>query len=212
MTDKRFDLFQGFVAMTGYHDVIKDNHGNLSVRDGDAIHIKPSGMHFAEITKADICSVDLATGDPFAFNKRKSSVDTQHHLSIYRRYPRINAICHTHSPYVTAFALAFKPIHCYGTEHADFFGRMIRVIPYSDLNTWGDNTFLDSDEAAVLLERHGCLTFAESPRKAVELAAALENVAQKTHLMLQLDPNRDKFDVHERMKWHERYNGGGYGQ
>jgi len=207
----RHTLQKALVSMDEYKDVIKDTHGNLSLRTGETMMIKPSGMPYASITAADICALDITTGLEIG-NFAKPSVDAPHHLSIYRRYPHIKAVCHTHSPYATAFALAFKPIHCYGTEHADFFGRMIRVIPYSDLNEWGNNVLLDSNESAVLLERHGCLTFADSPRKAVELAVALENVAQKTHLMLQLRSDREPFDTRERTKWYDRYNGGGYGQ
>lgn len=206
----KIDLVNAFKKMHNAKDVIKDTHGNVSVvnRGEGLIYIKPSGMAYDEITLDDVCMVSLEDGKSIMGSKRKPSVDTEHHRSIYNSYPHINAICHTHSPYATAFAMAGSHIDVYCTEHADYFGHYIHCGQYSDLNNWGKNIFIRSDERAVLLGKHGALTFSTNAEHAVDLAIALENIAQKTFLFEQLAPedSRECLKDAEIKKWHERYN------
>lgn len=211
MNSKR-KLLEALREMANLKDVIRDTHGNVScIEPGGIVRIKPSGMEYSLISEEDICSVAVIDGHDLG-SIRTPSVDTKNHLDIYRRHPWVGAICHTHSPHATAFAWAQAPIPCYGTEQADYFGGEIRCLQYADLDSWGDRVELREGERAVLLGRHGCLTFAEDPVTAVKLAIALENIAEKAYLARELhyypfDPMpQDQVD-----RWHKRYLHG-YGQ
>jgi L-ribulose-5-phosphate 4-epimerase len=205
-------LVSGLKQMAEMKDIIRDTHGNLSVlAPGGVVCIKPSGMPYESICEEDIVCVAISDGE-ILMGKKKPSVDLPHHLAIYRRHPWINSICHTHSPYATAFAISGEDIECACTEHADYFGGPIICRGYRDLDSWGPALELDGDEKAVLLERHGTLTFGNTPKQAVNLAAALENVAQKTFLARNIRPRRETSMYDDEIqKWHRRYNTS-YGQ
>lgn len=197
---KDLELVEGLQLLGNSQDVVKDTHGNLSVRYEDGFLIKPSGMNYKEIKDIDVCycDMDLTTG-----NIRKPSVDSVHHRDIYKNHWWIDAICHTHSPYAVSYAMREESILCKCTEHADYFGDTIKCLPYQDLNSWGSFK-IEPGQRAVLLGRHGVLTFGKTPKEAVKLAIALENVAMKTYLA----DNRGKIPPmlkKERQKWHERY-------
>ncbi len=214
-------MVEGLRLMGERQDVFRDTHGNLSyiLDSRNLFWIKPSGMAYLDISETDVCSVlvapDSADGKAVSLSQRKPSVDTPHHRVIYQKCPWVGAICHTHSPYASAFAIANRTMYVHSTEHADYFGRPVRCLPYKDLNVWGDNVAdeLRDNEKAIFLGSHGTLTFAETPMKAVQLALALENIAMKTILSWQVGP-RSAGDLpqEEVEKWHIRYNGGGYGQ
>lgn len=196
----------GLQELARRKDVVRDTHGNLSMRVGDFVIIKPSGMDYDLIGASDLVWVDIKTGEISSNpNLRKPSVDLPHHLDIYRRYGWVGSICHTHSPYATAFAYRGHNIECSGTEQADYFGHTIVCLPYADLDTWGKNVVIRPWERAVLLERHGTLTFGETPIEAVKLAIALENVAQKVFLSRSLTPSLTELPDTEITKWHTRY-------
>jgi L-ribulose-5-phosphate 4-epimerase len=96
--------------------------GNASESDRDAgvFAIKPSGLDYDELTPEKIPVVSLETGDRVAGALNPSS-DTPTHLQLYRSFPEIGGITHTHSPAATAWAQAQRAIPCYGTTHADAF-------------------------------------------------------------------------------------------
>lgn len=188
------------------NDVIRDTHGNLSARYGRDMVIKPSGMPYESITPHDLCWINIDTMECQSATNRKPSVDAPHHADIYRRHPWINAICHTHSPHATAFAMMGEDIECACTEQADYFGGPIICRGYRDLDKWGPELELDQNERAVLLESHGTLTFADNAHEAVQLAIALENVAYKTFLARNMLARRlTGMREGEAKKWHERY-------
>jgi L-ribulose-5-phosphate 4-epimerase len=188
--------------MAKSQNIIEDTHGNVSYRDDFSFQIKPSGMEYAEIRHDDLVDVNIHTGD--VTGRRKPSVDAEHHRSIYLRNPGVGAICHTHSPYATAFAIRGEDLSVLCTEHADYFGHPIRCLPFASLDRWGWID-LKAGERAVLLGRHGVLTFARerNPVSAVKLAIALEAIAKKYLLSraMFLDP----LDDYEVQKWHDRY-------
>jgi L-ribulose-5-phosphate 4-epimerase len=207
------ELLVALRMMGKRQDIIRDTHGNASVRleDGRGFAIKPSGMAYGEIDRTHLSIVDI---DGKYVSGLKPSVDLPHHLRIYRNNPKINAICHTHSPYATAFALAEESIHCYSTEQADYFGGVIECLPYRDLDEWGGivSAALSGPtegslftKRAVLLTNHGTLTFADDAIEAVELAIALENVAQKTAIARQINPLAAPRPYDEIQKWRTRY-------
>lgn len=216
MKDKLYDALQ---LMSCRSDVLQDTHGNVSCRvedsidNPDSIYIKPSGVPYDSIRLEDICRLDYGYyGRPWLNTSRLTpSVDSIHHIAIYKKYPHVKAICHTHSPYAVAYAALGGTIACYLTEQADYFGHDIISLPYSDLNSWGENIKLRKVDKAVLLKNHGVLTFADDPVKAVNLAIALENIAKKNYLIdaIRISANISSSPIllqSEIDKWHTRYN------
>lgn len=200
-----------FKLMAKRNDVLQDTHGNLSVRVDDEILIKPSGVPYNLIN--ELCHLKILNNGStinIRNNGLKPSVDLIHHVAIYLDNPDVMSICHTHSPYVVAFAIAGKNIECACTEHADYFGDDIKCCDYRDLDSWGLDLDRNENSKAVLLENHGALTFADDPLKAVNLAIQLENVARKNFLAMQLT-SVSSMSKKEIKKWHERYNNS-YGQ
>src|SRR5580692_6387899 len=144
MYSKPEDLLEALHLMA---DVVDDNHGNVSCRvDERTICIKPSGMEYTEIEIEDVVYSNMDGTQIDSTNFRKASVDLVNHLAIYRRYPEIKAICHTHSPYVVAFAIAEEGIPCACTEQADRFGGTIGgQYPCGDPDAWGEEMRLFAD-------------------------------------------------------------------
>lgn len=207
------DILDALDLMSKSHDIIKDTHGNVSCRDDSGnIYIKPSGMPYGDLVLPDDVSVADIEGNQVS-GLYKHSVDLIHHAAIYESKHWVKAICHTHSPYATAYAYNSKAIKCYGTEQADIFGDDIYCLTYQDLETWGPSVgkFLHRTAKAILLSRHGVLTFAETALDAVKLAVAVENIATKNFLSEALfnnDSRRELSQLHslEIKKWHTRYN------
>ena len=84
--------------------------GNISIRDGDTIYIKPSGVSYSEMRKSDISVVSLKDGS--CIEGKKPSVDLKTHLHLYKNFPNIKSVGHTHSKFCTSFAQASIPIEC----------------------------------------------------------------------------------------------------
>lgn len=205
-------LYSALQLMSSNERLIRDTHGNVSLFDRAQghVYIKPSGVPYGDIEIDDVCVVDDSTLRQYS-SRRRPSVDLPHHISIYHRHPWIRAICHTHSPYVVAHAIAGRDIRCLSTEQADYFGGPVNVLPYADLNDWGDQVSVSGSTRAVLLERHGALTFAADPVEAVKLAVALENVAEKNYLAWVLGGQVEPLPDRSIDQWHRRYRDG-YGQ
>jgi len=213
----KIEVLNAIHKMAKMQGVVQDTHGNVSMRDGNNVWIKPSGVPYEQVGINDICGVTLDGAhiievgnvkpkDIEAEMKKKRlkpSVDASHHIDIYDNHEWVGAICHTHSPYAVAFAACGMDVDCYITEHADYFGGTIRCLPYADLNNWGDKVSFGSGERAVLLERHGVLTFGDLATEAVNLAVAVENVAKKNYIIRSLNKNLPEF--HDADKWHRRY-------
>src|ERR1017187_2946444 len=101
--------------------------GNVSgiSRDDGLVVIKPSGVPYEEMKIEHLVITDLA-GKGVEGEFRPSS-DLPTHLMLYRTFPEIGGVAHTHSEYATAWAQARKPIPCFGTTHADYFHGSIPV-------------------------------------------------------------------------------------
>lgn len=205
-------LLDGLEDMAQRSNIIRDTHGNLSVidRDREIMYIKPSGMEYDQITLEDICAIDMRNGEPLRGNKRKPSVDTQHHLTIYQKLDWVGAICHTHSPYATAWSSDQLGIPCYLTEQADYFGGHIPTTwPMTGPDEWGEKAADILLEIApcpgVLLRNHGVLTIGRTPVKALRAAVALENVAEKSYLIRSMRPDARPIPSSIADQWSERY-------
>ena len=168
--------------------------GNASAVDRDAgvVAIKPSGVSYDRLTPAAIAVVDIESGAVVDGRTRPSS-DTPTHLVLYRAWPNVGGIVHTHSSFATAWAQASEEIPCYGTTHADHFDGAVPVTrPLSAAEIESEyeratgevilETFvrLELDplgRPAVLVASHGPFAWGASVEEAVENAIALEEVA-----------------------------------
>ena len=95
--------------------------GNVSGidRERGLFVIKPSGVDYDKMTPDDMVVMDL-DGNRVEGKYRPSS-DTPTHLELYKAFPEVGGIVHTHSPWATSWAQAGRSIPCYGTTHADYF-------------------------------------------------------------------------------------------
>ncbi len=174
--------------------LIKLTWGNVSEidRQKGIVAIKPSGVDYSEMSISDIVIVDL-NGNVLE-GELKPSSDLKTHLEIYKAFPEIGGITHTHSPYATSFAQAKKAITFYGTTHADHFhGDIPLMRDLSDAEIIGDyekNTGLVIVESlikqninpmhipAVLVPSHGPFSFGNNASDSAKNALVLEEVAK----------------------------------
>lgn len=184
---------QGLVTLTW---------GNVSGIDraSGLIVIKPSGISYDKLTPDVLTVVDL--DGKVVEGAYAPSTDTATHLCLYRAFPMIGSVVHTHSTYATAFAQACREIPCLGTTHADhFFGSVpLARMPTEkeiaqDYESHIGNIIVErfktlNHEAipGVLAAGHGPFTWGLTPKKAVENAVALEAVAQMAAIAFSLNP------------------------
>ena len=178
--------------------------GNVSQVDRSlgVMAIKPSGVPYERLSAEDITVVSLETGERVAGHLNPSS-DTPTHLALYRAFPGIGGITHTHSPYATAWAQAGRPLRCLGTTHADCFYGEVPVTRYVSreeaARAYEAETGMVIVEAfagrdpvhtpGVLVRGHGPFTWGDSALKSVYNAITLEEVARMNLLTLLLDGN-----------------------
>ena len=165
--------------------------GNVSGidRESGIVAIKPSGVDYSVLKAEDIVLVDL-DGNVVDGSLRPSS-DTPTHIELYKAFPNVGGVCHTHSTYATSFAQAGRHIKPYGTTHADYFGGVIpctrRMTPDEIAGEYEKNTglviaetfkFLDPERmSAVLVNSHGPFTWGKDARASVMNSVYLEMVA-----------------------------------
>jgi len=193
--------------------------GILRFKKISLVVIKPSGVDYDLLKMEDLVTVEL-NGKKLD-GKLKPSVDTPHHLYIYRNLKEIGAVVHTHSVYATAWAATGKPIPVYNTTHADKFGGEIPCAPYADNqnNHIGKSIikYQKKGVPAILLEKHGAFVFDTSAKKVVETASELEFVTKVAFNYLQLCQalkiKPKEMNKKETKIWRERHlPGGDYGQ
>lgn len=190
------------------HGLVVLTWGNVSARDRETglIVIKPSGVAYGSMKAEDMVVVD-ADGNTVEGHYRPSS-DLPTHLYLYRQYPTLGGIVHTHSTYATAFAQAGRAIPAYGTTHADaFYGDVpcARALTDEEIDeAYEYNTGKVIAEAvtdveampAMLVKNHGVFTFSATPEAAVEYAVTLEEVARMAQLTETLQPNSTRIPQH----------------
>lgn len=168
--------------------------GNVSGMDRETGYfvIKPSGVDYDILTPEDMVVMDLM-GNKIE-GKYKPSSDTPTHIELYKKYPEIGGIVHTHSPYATSWAQAGRSIPLYGTTHADYFYGSIpcaRSLREEEIaKDYEKNTGLvivETFEKAglnpmytpgVLCTNHGPFTWGKDAAEAVHNAVVLEEVAK----------------------------------
>ncbi|MCQ2505237.1 MAG: L-ribulose-5-phosphate 4-epimerase [Saccharofermentans sp.] len=168
--------------------------GNVSGidREKNLVVIKPSGVDYEVMKPEDMVVLDLE-GNIVEGNLRPSS-DTPTHIELYKAFPNIGGVVHTHSPEATAWAQAGRDIPLYGTTHADYFYGPIpcaRTLSKEEIDeAYEKNTGLviietfkereiDPDYTpGVLCTNHGVFSWGTDPDNAVHNSVVMEEVAK----------------------------------
>ncbi len=177
--------------------------GNVSEIDKETglVVIKPSGVSYETMKPEDMVVMNL-NGEKVEGELNPSS-DTPTHLELYRRFPEIGGVAHTHSTFAVSFAQAASDIPCYGTTHADFaFGSVPctrdltkeEIEGEYELNTGKviaecfETREIDYNAVpAVLVRSHGPFTWGKDGYDAAKNSAILEEVAKMSYLSKTLD-------------------------
>ena len=176
--------------------------GNVSAidRESGLVVIKPSGVKYETMKPEDMVVVDLE-GNVVEGSLRPSS-DTPTHVELYKAFPNVGGIVHTHSSWATSWAQAGRGIPCYGTTHADYFYGEIpcaRVLTPEEVEeAYEKNTgkviieaFEDRDPMSVpgvLCTSHGPFSWGKDAAEAVHNAVVLEEVAKMATRTEMLNP------------------------
>ena len=176
--------------------------GNVSGRDAETglFVIKPSGVDYDKLMPEDMVVVDLE--GKVIEGKYKPSSDTPTHIELYKKYPELGGIVHTHSPEATSWAQAGRSIPLYGTTHADYFygpipcarsltkeeieGEYEKNTGLVIIETFEQNGINPVYTPGVLCCNHGPFTWGKDAAEAVHNAVVLEEVAKmatKTELI-----------------------------
>ncbi|HHY10107.1 MAG TPA: L-ribulose-5-phosphate 4-epimerase [Firmicutes bacterium] len=174
--------------------------GNVSGidRKQNLIVIKPSGVAYDELTPEKMVVLDL--DGSVVQGELAPSSDTPTHLELYRRFPKIGGICHTHSLWATIWAQAARPIPCRGTTHADYFyGEIPCTRPLTKAEVAEDyekntgvviakqfNDINYEEIPAVLVAEHGPFSWGKDAKEAVHNSVVLERLAQMAYYTRQL--------------------------
>lgn len=177
--------------------------GNVSgiSREDGLVVIKPSGVPYERMTTDDLVVTDLE--GKIVWGKLRPSSDLATHIHLYRSFPMIGGVVHTHSEHATAWAQAGRPIPALGTTHADYFYGPIpvtRELTAEEIN--GDyvhatgaaivETFGNRDPMevpAALVAGHAPFCWGKTPDDAVHNAVVLEAVARMAMYTLSLQPD-----------------------
>jgi L-ribulose-5-phosphate 4-epimerase len=190
--------------------------------------IKPSGVDYDQLTPADIVVLDLE--GKVVEGKLRPSSDTKTHLHLYREFPQIGGITHTHSLHATMFCQAGRELPCHGTTHADHFHGpvpLVRALTSEEVEADYEHFTgvaiverlreLSHDPLempAVLQLHHAPFTFGKSAMDSLNNSIALEMCAQMALGSYALAPSLAPIPSHILEKHHLRKHGPGayYGQ
>ena len=210
------------------HDLVTFTWGNVSGIDraSGLVVIKPSGVSYDGMTAGDMVVVDL--DGKVVEGKWKPSSDTPTHVALYRAFPGLGGIVHTHSRWATTFAQAGRGIPAMGTTQGDYFYGEIRCTrPMTDAEIQGEyeketgnviiETFQGVDPMtipAVLVYSHGPFAWGKDPMEAVHNAVVLEEVAFMDWHAMVLNPSQGPMQQTLLNKHYLRKHGPGayYGQ
>ena len=185
------------------HGLVIFTWGNVSAIDRSTgyVTIKPSGVSYEQMTVDDMVVIDL-DGTVIDGNYKPSS-DTPTHLELYKAFPEIGGIAHTHATYATAWAQAGRDIPNIGTTHSDYFNDAIpctrdmteseiKGVYEKETGTVIVETFHRLNPMqipGVIVKNHGPFTWGKTPDEAVQNAIVLEQVARMASISYALNPD-----------------------
>lgn len=185
------------------YNLVTFTWGNVSGidRENGLVVIKPSGVEYDGMSVDDMVIVDLDGN--VVEGKWKPSSDTPTHLALYKAFPAIGGVVHTHSRWATSFAQAGKGIKPYGTTHGDYFyGEIPCTRKMTPKEITGEyeletgNVIIETfnekpyaDIPAVLVNSHGPFTWGTDPHNAVHNAVVLEELAFMAYRTEILNPS-----------------------
>lgn len=194
-------VYEANMALPKYN-LVTFTWGNVSAidREKGLFVIKPSGVDYDKLVPSDMVVMDL-NGNKIEGGYNPSS-DTPTHMELYKAYPEIGGIVHTHSPWATSWAQAGRGIPCYGTTHADYFYGEIpcaRSLTPEEINSaYEKNTGLVIIETVsaknvmsvpgILCNNHGPFTWGTDAANAVHNAVVLEEIAKMSYRTETLNP------------------------
>lgn len=197
--------------------------GNVSAADHKlgVFAIKPSGVPYEDLTVDSMVIIDF-DGNTVDGNLRPSS-DTKTHAVLYKHWPKIGGIVHTHSVYGTAWAQAQRDIPIFGTTHADHLTVDIPcAAPMADksiegnyeyetgfqiMNCFEERNLSYEEVEMILVGNHAPFTWGKTPEKAVYNSAVLETVAKMALLTEQINPQAPRLKDSLIKKHFERKHG-----
>ena len=187
-------VYEANMALPKYN-LVTFTWGNVSAidREKGLFVIKPSGVDYDKLVPSDMVVMDL-NGNKIEGGYNPSS-DTPTHMELYKAYPEIGGIVHTHSPWATSWAQAGRGNPCYGTTHADYFYGEIpcaRSLTPEEINSaYEKNTGLVIIETVsaknvmsvpgILCNNHGPFTWGTDAANAVHNAVVLEEIAKMSY-------------------------------
>lgn len=187
------------------HNLVIFTWGNVSAidREKGLVVIKPSGVSYDTMKASDMVVDDLHSGKVVEGDLNPSS-DTPTHLVLYRAFPEIGGVVHTHSTYATAWAQAGRDIPNIGTTHADYFHD---DIPCTDdmtadqmaeyeyhtgvviVNRISSGNINPIHTPGVLVKNHGPFSWGKDADQAVYNAVVMEQVAKMAFISLSVNPD-----------------------
>lgn len=195
--------------------LVIDTFGNASglLRNAGLVAIKPSGVPYDQMRPEHMVLVKL--DGTLVDGKMRPSTDLATHLVLYRTFPTIAGVAHTHSHYATVFAQAGREIPCFGTTHADYFYGSVPVTEPMPAATIQTDYELNTGRAivhrfevlnpqampAVLVQGHAPFCWGATPSEASHNAWMLEEAARMAYHTLTLNPaarpiSRELLDKH----------------
>jgi len=195
--------------------------GNVSgvSREHGLLAIKPSGVPYEKMTAADMVITDLH-GKTVEGHLRPSS-DLPTHAALYRAFPTIGGVVHTHSRHATAWAQAVREIPCFGTTHADYFHGPVPVTEPLNADDIAGDYELNTGTAilrrmegidplgcpACLVAGHAPFCWGKSVSDAVHTAVIVEELAAMAWMTIAINPEAQPISQHLRDKHHFRKHG-----
>lgn len=202
LEDLKQKVFQANLDLVK-HGLVIFTWGNVSGidRESGLVVIKPSGVDYDTMKVSDMVVVDL-DGNVVEGDLRPSS-DTPTHLALYKAFPEIGGVVHTHSTYATAWAQAGIDLLNIGTTHADYFHQAIPcTADMTEAEVKGEyeletgNVIIERFKGmnpvhtpGVLVKNHGPFAWGKDPHDAVHNAVVMEQVAKMASIAYSVNPN-----------------------
>lgn len=220
MQQLKQQVFEANMALPR-HGLVTFTWGNVSGidRERQCIAIKPSGVAYEQMSADDIVIVDM--NGVVVEGKYRPSSDTATHLALYKQYPELGGVVHTHSTHATAWAQAGLSIPALGTTHADYFFGDIRctraltceeVQGEYELNT--GNVIVETlgngnplHTPGIVVYQHGPFAWGKTAEDAVHNAVVMEEVARMAWIARGINPLLQPIDSYLMNKHFQRKHG-----